>query len=364
MYNPSAEMPVTGTVEEVQHHVSGSGRGGTRFIIARMTSIALAPARYTAVPGISGRRMQICHLVFRGYPMNFRVSLFTVLLVSLAALGPLMAQTTAPHIVDTLVHYNGDPAFLEKLIAKLDSVDAMGLLSTTPQDLPTVLAAIKQHPRRLMCQGRLNLDDPIALDLVDLFHAAGCVGLGEITSPLKNYDDRSYWPIYERAEKYRMILHFHTGIVNRMTPDIPSDISADRMRATTLDGIARRFPKLTIIGAHLGNPDYAWAAESARWNPNLYFDLSGSSLIKHQDDPTFWKSIFWWSGVVSLHTPPGTPNAFEHLVFGSDVFMGEIEEFDLELARYHRMLDACGVPKTAQDNIMGGTMWRILNAQK
>ena len=199
---------------------------------------------------------------------------------------------------------------------------------------------------------------------MDRFHAAGFRGLGEITGPLKNYDDRSYWPIYERAEKYGMIILFHTGIVNRTHPEIPSDVSVDRMRPTTLDGIARRFPKLTLIGAHLGNPDYAWAAEITRWNPNLYFDLSGSSLIKKQDDPTFWKSIFWWSGIVSPHTPANAPNAFERLVFGSDVFNGELEEFDRELERYHKMLDACGVPKASQEMIFAGTMWKILNAQK
>jgi uncharacterized protein len=76
----------------------------------------------------------------------------------------------------------------------------------------------------------------------------------------------------------------------------------DKERPTTLDKIARRFPKLTIIGAHLDNQDCAWAAEIARWNPNLYFDLSGSSLIKKQNDYTFFKSIFWWSGVVTDKT--------------------------------------------------------------
>lgn len=273
------------------------------------------------------------------------------------------AQVRQPKIVDAHVHYNGDPAFLEKFTAKLDAVDGLALLITAPKDLATVTAFIQKHPNRLKCLGELRLDDPVAVSLVDRFHEAGCVGLGEITSPLKNYDDRSYWPIYERAEQYGMLLLFHTGIVNRTEPDIPSDISVDRMRPTTLDGIARRFPKLTIIGAHLGNPDYAWAAEIARWNPNLYFDLSGSSLIKKQNDPTFWKSIFWWSGIVSPHTPPGAPDAFERLVFGSDVFGGEIEEFDRELERYHKMLDACGVPKKAQDNIFSGTVWRILSQQ-
>ena len=133
------------------------------------------------------------------------------------------------------------------------------------------------------------------------------------------------------------------------------------MRAATLDNIARRYPKMTIIGAHLGNPDYAWAAEISRWNPNLYFDVSGSSLIKKRENPAFWKEIFWWSGVVSPHTPKNAPSAFERLVFGSDVFGGELEEFDRELELYRNMLKANGVPQHAQDNIFGGTMWRILN---
>jgi hypothetical protein len=294
--------------------------------------------------------------------MKNTVRLFALL--AIAFLPSLLLAQAAPKLVDAHIHHNGDPAFLKELVARLDPYDGTALLITAAQDLGQVTEFIKQHPNRLICLGELHLDDPAAVSMVDVFHDAGCRGLGEISSPLKNYDDRSYWPIYARAEQYKMIMLFHTGIVNRMHPDIPSDISIERMRPTMLDTIARRFPKLTIIGAHLGNPDYAWAAEAARWNPNLYFDLSGSSLIKKQDDPTFWKSIFWWSSVVSPHTPAGGPNAFEKLVFGSDVFNGEIEEFDRELERYHKMLDACGVPKAAQDNIFGGTIRRILKSQE
>ena len=275
--------------------------------------------------------------------------------------GVMLGQGPPPHIIDAHIHYNGDPAFLEKLVAKLDSVDGVAFLLTKPQDLEGVRKFIAKHPNRLIGFGDLSIDDPQALELVDRFHAAGFRGLGEITSPLRDYDDRSYWPLYARAEQLGMIVLFHTGIVLRTDPNVASDISVDRMRPTTLDGIARRFPKLTIIGAHLGNPDYAWAGEIARWNPNLYFDLSGSSLIKKQDDYTFFKSIFWWSGVSSPHTPPSSASAFEKLVFGSDVFNGELEEFDRELARYHQMLDACGVPPNAQSNIFAGTLWGILN---
>lgn len=296
--------------------------------------------------------------------MSFRFRLFVLSLVFSTSLGTAAAQTAAPKLIDVHLHHNGDPAFLEKLAAKLDSVDGLALLITSPKDLGNVKAFIAGHPNRLMGLGDISLDDPLALDLVDRFHAAGFRGLGELSAPLKNYDDRSYWPIYERAEKYGMILLFHTGILSRENPEIPADTGVDRMRSVTLDTIARRFPKLTIIGAHLGNPDYAMSAEISRWNPNLYFDLSGSSLIKKQDDPAFWKTIFWWSGVVSPHTPANAPNAFERLVFGSDVFGGELEEFDRQIERYHKMLDACGVPKEAQDMIFAGTMWKILSAQK
>jgi hypothetical protein len=78
-------------------------------------------------------------------------------------------------------------------------------------------------------------------------------------------------------------------VILRISPDREANPFVDRMRVTTLDNIARRFPKLTI-GAHLGNPDYAWAAEIGRWNPNLYFDLSGSTLIKLQENYQAFKS--------------------------------------------------------------------------
>lgn len=276
--------------------------------------------------------------------------------------GILFAQPPQPRIVDAHVHYNGDPAFLKKLVAKMDAENGLAFVLISPRDLERIKEYVAQHSARLIGLGEIGLDDPLALQQVDRFHAAGFRGLGEITGPLKNYDDRSYWPIYDRAEQYGMMILFHSGVVNRPNPNTPMDVSVDRMRVTTLDGIARRFPKLTLIGAHLGNPDYAWAAEIARWNPNLYFDLSGSTLIKKREDYGFFKSIFWWSGITSPHTPKTGISAFEKIVFGSDVFGGELEEFDRSIERYQAMLDACEVPKEAQANILGGTLWRLLTA--
>lgn len=278
-----------------------------------------------------------------------------------AFLMMLPAAFAQPKLIDAHHHYNGDPAYLHRLLAKLDEVDGLAFLLVDPKDFDGVKDSVKQHADRLVGFGEIQLDNPRALEQVDRFHAAGFRGLGELSGPKKNYDDPVYAPIFARAEKYGMFVLFHTGIVNRTSPEVASDVSSDRMRAGTLDNIARRYPKITVIGAHLGNPDYAWAAEIARWNPNLYWDLSGSTLIKKQEDYTFFKSIFWWSGIASPHTPKGGPSAFEKAVFGSDVFGGEMEEFDRELERYHKMLDACGVSPEAQANIFAGTLWKILN---
>ena len=235
------------------------------------------------------------------------------------------------------------------------------MLITAPKDLDQVCTFMKQQPGQLIGLGEIQLDAPDVLAAIDRFQKAGFRGLGEITQPQYSYDDRRYWPIYELAEKYRMIVLFHTGIVNRTNPSVASDVSSDRMRASTLDLIARRFPGLTIIGAHLGNPDYAWAGEVARWNPNVYFDISGSTLIKKQSDYKFFESIFWWSAAVSPHTPKTSESAFEKVVFGSDVFNGELDEFDRTLKHYHDMLDACNVSLESQAKIFSGTLWRILN---
>ena len=281
------------------------------------------------------------------------------------ALGVLLLSATLGaqtiKLVDTHVHHNGKVEFLTELLGRLEKHNGIAFLLVKPEHLKQVTDFMARHPNRLIGFGDISLDDPKALEQIDTFHKAGFRGLGELSRTRKPFDDPSYTPIYDRAAKYGMMLLFHTGVVNRSNPQVAEDVSVDRLRVTLIDNIARRYPNITIIGAHLGNPDYAWAGEMARWNPNLFFDLSGSTLIKKQEDPTFFKSIFWWSSVASPHTPKAQASAFEKIVFGSDVFGGELAEFDSSLERYQRMLDACGVSREAQANIFGGTMLRILN---
>src|SRR5437763_6990365 len=107
------------------------------------------------------------------------------LLLSMLACHALWGQAALRGLVDAHVHYNGDKAFLEKMAARLDPFDGTAFILTQPKDIPDVLAAMKQHPNRFVGLGSIKLDDPKAVSLVDQFHKAGFIGLGELTGPLK-----------------------------------------------------------------------------------------------------------------------------------------------------------------------------------
>ncbi|MCC6442921.1 MAG: amidohydrolase family protein [Armatimonadetes bacterium] len=96
--------------------------------------------------------------------------------------------------------------------------------------------------------------------------------------PARPYDDDEYFPIYEAAARARMACLFHTGIViGTARSEGRYDYlrrwrdSSNYMRPACLDRIARAFPEMTIIGAHLGaGAWYEEAAETMVWNANIY----------------------------------------------------------------------------------------------
>lgn len=284
----------------------------------------------------------------------------------IALLVPVLGfgQQHQPKLIDVHEEYNAEPGFLHQILIKLREHDGMAIIQATPKAYSKTEAYIHKYPNRFIGFCDLNLDAPDILEQVDQCHAIGFRGLGELGPSLHNYDSQVYWPIYRRAQKYHMILLFHTGVYARENPEKPHNVSFDRMRVTRLDLIARMFPGLIIIGAHMGNPDYAEAAEIGRWNPNLYYDLSGSTLVKLRNNYPYFKSLLWWTGAGGQNTPKSSASAFEKIVFGSDAFGGDSAEFDRALSRYHKMLDACDVPKNVQAMIFSGTMWKILQKQK
>jgi predicted TIM-barrel fold metal-dependent hydrolase len=283
-----------------------------------------------------------------------------VLLGSLGDSAPASAQQTPPRrfVIDSHQHWRSTPDYIPTLVKTYRARNAMACVLTPIASLDALMAAAKQHPDVVIPYGYLDVDHPDARAQLETFAKAGVKGI-KMHRPKLNWDDFGYFPLYGRMQELGLVALFHTGIVAGNGTGEPEQSSMARMRPSFLHTIARSFPTLKIQGAHLGNPWYDEAAEAARWSPNLYFDVTGSTLLKKQHKLTVFREYLWWDGP-STHTPSSAVYAFEKIVFGTDE---PPDALDGVLTRYEAMLDANDVPEASRRKIYGETMARLLGIE-
>jgi len=142
----------------------------------------------------------------------------------------------------------------------------------------TLLELARDFPGKLIPFGYLNLAK--GPDWVDRQKERGFAGLKAHTPP-RPWDDDSFFPIYERAEKLGMPILFHTGQAWTDTLDHYPYASSQRSRSTDwmhverLDVVIKTFQSLTVIAAHFGWPHCDAAMGMAMTHPNFYLDTSG-----------------------------------------------------------------------------------------
>jgi predicted TIM-barrel fold metal-dependent hydrolase len=283
----------------------------------------------------------------------------------LAIGAPAWAQSPAPaprrFVIDSHQHYQDAPDYFERLVRTYRAHGAMACVLTPMKHFEALRKAAAAYPDVVIPYGQIDVDSPQAMAEIEAFARGGCKGI-KMHTPRLDWDDESYFPLYQKMQDLGLVALFHTGIVctivdgNCGSSDGPQKSSMARMRPSYLHTIARAFPRLRVQGAHLGNPWYDEAAEAARWQKNLYFDLTGSSLIKKEKNLAVFKEYLWWEGPTA-HSPSDAVYAFEKLVFGTDE---PPEAIDNMLGRYEAMLEACGVPEKSRRLIYGETMARLL----
>ncbi len=277
-----------------------------------------------------------------------------VFLGSVAFAGALRAQAPRRFVIDAHQHYSSKPDYVERLVKIYRARNAMACVLTPMSGFDTIRKAAADHPDVIIPFGHVQVDNPKVLAEIQQFADAGFRGI-KMHTPKNNWDDFGYFQIYEKLQALKLVALFHTGIVSGSS-DEPEPSSMARMRPAYLHTIARSFPKLVIQGAHLGNPWYEEAAEAARWEKNLYFDLTGSSLLKKAKNLSVFREYLWWEGPTA-HSSPDAVYAFEKLVFGTDE---DPESLEACLGRYEAMLNASEVPEASRRKVFGETMARIL----
>ena len=188
--------------------------------------------------------------------------------------------------IDVHGHWNGQSELLDEWVADerekgIDRVvvfDIRAGLGDGDEDQDGVIGAAERYPDFVIPFFNVDwqTDDGKA---VEARRAAGFVGAKLILPPAP-YDDDRFFDLYEGLARNGMVCLFHTAVVagggserqRKMRP------SSRWMRPVNLDRIARTFPEMPIIGAHIGYPWYAEACSMMRWHKNIYFDTSTSQL--------------------------------------------------------------------------------------
>jgi predicted TIM-barrel fold metal-dependent hydrolase len=272
--------------------------------------------------------------------------------------------------IDIHTHLGSGEGALNDLLSAADdlSIDktvvfAAGSFSKRFADNAGVLAACKAHADRLIPFAYIALgeDGP---DAIDRSVSEGFRGF-KLIKPLVSYNDESLFPLYEKMEASHLPALFHTGIIGRGNPS-DRDLGTDsmRMQIMTLDRVARAFPKLRLITAHLGNPNHEDGAVMLRIHPNVYSDLSGSTL-KYRS-PEYIDSLLWWGKGDAMYNVSGaTP--WDKIVYGSDTVPGMakdiVEETRTTYRDYMRLFDTIGLPEVDRRKVMGENAAKLLNLE-
>ncbi len=255
-------------------------------------------------------------------------------------------------IIDSHVHLQKGEDSLKELLVQCDrlGIDKIVLMGGPEYwgnaSDEEVIAAHRSHPDRIIPLAfvRFGYDPPSKID-----QAAdqGCRGL-KTGVPKADYADHANFVYYEKASEHNLPILFHLGIVARKEKDPEQNVNSNRMRPIHLDTIARAFPELRLIGAHLGNPWYEEATMSARWNENLWFDLSGSTLKKKS--PHFLRKLLWWDKPGNYYLAHGEKHPFEKILFGTDVTPDKMEDV---FADYRNFCDELDLDEKYRRKIFG-----------
>ncbi|MBI4831113.1 MAG: amidohydrolase family protein [Candidatus Lindowbacteria bacterium] len=229
-------------------------------------------------------------------------------------------------------------------------------------DNPAVKKAMEQYPDFVVGLGVVELGKKTAdPDAVSHLHEQGFKGL-KLIYPFERYDSEKYFPVYERAQSLDMPILFHTGFVALEPPGDRPGATMTKMRPDCFDAIARGFPNLKIIGAHLGVPYYWEAVSMATYHENVYFDLTGG-CVRALPLPTL-RSIFSFA---DLYSTPGrtgidmpseelrvNTELFRKILFGTD---GPSPQYLLDFYIY--LMDAFRVEDAIRKGVLGETAARL-----
>lgn len=144
-------------------------------------------------------------------------------------------------------------------------------------------------------------------------------------------DDTTLDPLWQYAQQHRLPVLLHTGTT--FVSQAPLECTLPRW----IDNVARRFPDVKIIMAHLSHPYEGECVVTIRKHPNVYADISALHYRPFQ----FYHALM----LVQEY------GVWNKLLFGSDYPFTTVNATIRDLRRMNDMLVGTGLPRVQLEQI-------------
>ena len=196
-----------------------------------------------------------------------------------------------------------------------------------------VAAYVSEHREKLI--GFASVDPRDADAPAELRHAIENLGLeglklGPIYQHFDPLSERAF-AVYEVAQELGLPVIWHQGTT------FVRDAPLEWARPITLDAVARAFPRLRIVIAHLGHPWMEEAMATIRKHPTLFSDISALESRPWQ----------YYNGLVSA-VEYGVQ---DKILFGTDYPFSTVERTLAGLRGINRLVEGTSLPKVPDEVI-------------
>lgn len=144
-------------------------------------------------------------------------------------------------------------------------------------------------------------------------------------------DDSTLDPLWQYAERHRLPVLLHTGTT--FVAQAPLECTLPRW----IDNVARRFPEVRIVMAHLAHPYEGECIVTIRKHPHVYADISALHYRPFQ----FYHSLM----LVQEY------GVWNKLLFGSDYPFTTVNATIRDLRKMNDMTAGTGLPRLYEDQI-------------
>ena len=192
---------------------------------------------------------------------------------------------------------------------------------------------VKTDPSRLIGFCSVDPKRPDACsELMRSYHELDLKGL-KLGPIYQMFDpsDKICYPLYSKAEELNMPILWH------MATSFPRSGPLDYCNPVLLDPIARSFPRLKMVIAHLGHPWHAEAACVIRKQPNVYCDMSALWMRPWQ----------FYNAMVNIVEYRVT----HKVIFGTDFPFGHVQETIDAFRDINKIVEGTNLPRIPEQDI-------------